>query len=91
VHVELTGVNFTCTITYNDYQGYSISCTGVIPDFLLTQFERITCRPRSRLLDDLDEKDIAELTEEFELKECDLTKRAYQLLRRILTSISAAL
>ncbi|XP_052782429.1 uncharacterized protein LOC128218779 isoform X2 [Mya arenaria] len=68
----LRGVNFTCTITYNDYDGYSVSCIGVIPEFLLAQFERITCKPRSRLLDDLDEDELTKLEQEFELKECDL-------------------
>lgn len=70
----LRGVNFSCNITYNDYDGYSVSCVGNIPDFLLSQFEKVTCRPRSRLLDDLEEEDILDLETEIELPECDLTK-----------------
>lgn len=70
----LRGVNFTCTISYNDYDGYGVSCFGVIPDYLMSQFEKITCRPRSSLLDDLDDKELEELESEIELPECDLTK-----------------
>ncbi|XP_045199620.2 uncharacterized protein LOC123553936 isoform X2 [Mercenaria mercenaria] len=71
---HLRNVNFSCTITYNDYDGYSISCVGNIPDYLMSEFERITCRPRSSLLDDLDKDDLEDLEVEIELPECDLTK-----------------
>ncbi|XP_060568575.1 uncharacterized protein LOC132727166 isoform X2 [Ruditapes philippinarum] len=70
----LKGVNFSCIINYNDYDGYSVSCMGNIPDYLMAQFERITCRPRSSLLDDFDKDKLKELEVEIELPECDLTK-----------------
>lgn len=70
----LRGVNFSCTIEYNDYDGYSVSCMGRIPDFLMSQFGKITCRPRSKLLDDLKEEEKEELEEILELPDCDLTK-----------------
>ena len=63
------GVNFTCTISYNDYTGYSVSCVGSIPVTLMDHFEKITCRPRSSLIDEEDSK---KLEAEFELPECDI-------------------
>jgi hypothetical protein len=50
---------------------------GNIPDYLMAQFERITCRPRSSLLDDFDKDKLKELEVEIELPECDLTKRTF--------------
>ena len=51
---------------------------GNIPDYLMSQFERITCRPRSTLLDDLDKDELDDLEVEIELPDCDLTKRNYK-------------
>ena len=38
----------------------------------MEQFEKITCRPHSVLLDNKDEKERQELEEEVELPDCDI-------------------
>lgn len=43
--VPLYGVNFTCIIKYNDYDGWSVGCTGSIPKSVVSSIDEITCRP----------------------------------------------
>lgn len=43
--VPLYGVNFTCIIQYNDYDGWSVGCTGSIPKSVVSSIDDITCRP----------------------------------------------
>lgn len=43
--VPLYGVNFTCIISYNDYDGWSVSCDGSIPKSVVSSIDEITCRP----------------------------------------------
>ncbi|XP_052265896.1 uncharacterized protein LOC127868297 [Dreissena polymorpha] len=69
----LRGVNFSCQITYDDFAGYRVECNGTIPDFLLAQFERITCKPRSKLLDHLNETEKRKLENDFPLVHCNIT------------------
>ena len=64
-------MNFSCEINYNDISGYSVSCEGVIPDFLMEQFKKITCRPNSVLLDDAGK--VKKLEEKVELPKCDIS------------------
>lgn len=68
---HIRGVNFSCEINYNDISGYSVSCEGVIPDFLMEQFKKITCRPNSVLLDDAGK--VKKLEEKVELPKCDIS------------------
>ena len=63
-------MNFSCEITYDDVNGYSVSCEGVIPDFLMRQFKKITCRPSSELLGNAD--DVKDLEEKVKLPDCDI-------------------
>lgn len=74
----IEGVNFSCLIHYTDYNGFNVACEGIIPDFLLEKITRITCRPSSKLLEDIDdeeirEKKIKELEEEVALPDCNIT------------------
>nr|XP_011419760.2 uncharacterized protein LOC105322631 isoform X7 [Crassostrea gigas] len=55
--VPLYGVNFTCIIKYNDYDGWSVSCTGSIPKSVVSSIDEITCRP---ILEDKKEADKTE-------------------------------
>uniref|UniRef100_K1QCM9 Uncharacterized protein n=1 Tax=Magallana gigas TaxID=29159 RepID=K1QCM9_MAGGI len=43
--VPLYGVNFTCIIKYNDYDGWSVNCTGSFPKSVVSSIDEITCRP----------------------------------------------
>lgn len=55
--VPLYGVNFTCIIKYNDYDGWSVNCTGSIPKSVVSSIDEITCRP---ILEDKKEADKTE-------------------------------
>ncbi|XP_062572237.1 uncharacterized protein LOC134234199 isoform X1 [Saccostrea cucullata] len=41
----LYGVNFTCIVKYNEYDGWSVSCTGSIPKDVVSSINEVTCRP----------------------------------------------
>nr|XP_022343925.1 uncharacterized protein LOC111137000 isoform X1 [Crassostrea virginica]XP_022343927.1 uncharacterized protein LOC111137000 isoform X2 [Crassostrea virginica]XP_022343928.1 uncharacterized protein LOC111137000 isoform X3 [Crassostrea virginica] len=43
--IPLYGVNFTCIIRYNDFDGWSAGCTGSIPKSVVSAIDEITCRP----------------------------------------------
>ena len=67
----IRGVHFSCNITYDDVNGYSVSCVGIIPELLVQQFRLITCRPSSVLLGDDD--DVKALEEHVQLPDCDIS------------------
>ena len=39
------GVNFTCIIKYNDNDGWTVKCTGTIPQNVYSSLNSIACRP----------------------------------------------
>lgn len=39
------GVNFTCIINYNDNDGWTVKCTGTIPQNVYSSLKSIACRP----------------------------------------------
>lgn len=41
----LYGMNFTCITTYNGDDGWSVGCTGSIPESVVSSIDEITCRP----------------------------------------------
>nr|XP_034315910.1 uncharacterized protein LOC105344709 isoform X3 [Crassostrea gigas] len=41
----LYGMNFTCITTYNGGDGWSVGCTGSIPESVVSSIDEITCRP----------------------------------------------
>ncbi|KAL3847359.1 hypothetical protein ACJMK2_018274, partial [Sinanodonta woodiana] len=44
------GMNFLCTITYTNSYGWSVNCTGTIPETILYQMKKIVCRQFSNQL-----------------------------------------
>lgn len=52
------GVNFTCLINYNDDDGWTVSCTGTVPDNVYSSLNSIACRPTTGNKKVDDEKEI---------------------------------
>lgn len=51
----LYGMNFTCITTYNGDDGWSVGCTGSIPESVVSSIDEITCRPVLRNQTEADE------------------------------------
>ena len=79
-------MNFSCKIEYNDITGYSVSCVGIIPDFLMARFEKITCRPDSMILNNTKKR---ELEEEVKLPDCNITTSKYSQNGRLLVLLNS--
>lgn len=52
------GVNFTCIINYNDDSGWTVSCTGTVPEDVYSTLSSIACRPTTGDKKVDDEKEI---------------------------------
>lgn len=74
--VPLYGVNFTCIIKYNDYDGWSVSCTGSIPKSVVSSIDEITCRP---ILEDKKEADKTEAKVSKDVLLCNNDESTYSL------------
>lgn len=54
----LYGMNFTCITTYNGDDGWSVGCTGSIPESVVSSIDEITCRPVLRNQTEADEAEV---------------------------------
>uniref|UniRef100_A0A8W8MKT4 Chitin-binding type-2 domain-containing protein n=1 Tax=Magallana gigas TaxID=29159 RepID=A0A8W8MKT4_MAGGI len=54
----LYGMNFTCITTYNGDDGWSVGCTGSIPESVVSSIDDITCRPVLQNQTEADEAEV---------------------------------